>query len=202
MTFNRVFFRRISILLQIANSSTHLLIFSYFPRKLGFRVKDLYRFQWTVIGGNLCVATLLLHEHRCTFTNIFLGEALANQVPLAPLSKRSPASMRCDVRPEKRHRRERACSCLHTGAETSPRRLNAVPVPVVDGVMGILDPPYAWTDIPQEVHLPLSHLQGQEIHLKPTGETRWGCAPATGTSQLLAGGAQEKREKKKKRKKE
>lgn len=35
--------------------------------------------------------------------------------------------------------KKRACVCVNT----LPRRLYSVPVPIVDGVMGILDPPHA-----------------------------------------------------------
>lgn len=47
-----------------------------------------------------------------------------------------------------------------------PRRLDPVPVSIMDGVMGIFDPPHTWTHIPKEIHLPLAHLQCQEINLR------------------------------------
>lgn len=37
--------------------------------------------------------------------------------------------------------KKRACVCVCVN--TLPRRLYSVPVPIMDGVMGILDPPHA-----------------------------------------------------------
>lgn len=53
-----------------------------------------------------------------------------------------------------------------TGKYIIPRRLDPVPVAIMDGVMGIFDPSNTRTNIPEEIHLPFTHLQGQEINLK------------------------------------
>jgi len=46
-----------------------------------------------------------------------------------------------------------------------------MPVPIMDGVMGIFDSSHTWTHIPEEIHFPLTHLQGQEINLRQIEET-------------------------------
>lgn len=57
-------------------------------------------------------------------------------------------------------------------ADTLPGRLNAVPVPIVDGVMRVLDSAHTRAHVPEEVHLSLPHLQGQEINLRDKAKTR------------------------------
>ena len=47
-----------------------------------------------------------------------------------------------------------------------PRRLDPVPVAIMDGVMGIFDPSNTRTHVPEKIDLPFTHLQGQEINLK------------------------------------
>lgn len=60
-------------------------------------------------------------------------------------------------------------------ADTLPRGLNAVPVPIVDGVMWVLDSTHTRAHVPEEVHFSLPHLQSQEINLRDKGGTQFFC---------------------------
>ncbi len=63
---------------------------------------------------------------------------------------------------------EKQSMCMYLWVNVLPRRFYSVPVPIMDGVMGIFDPPHTGTHVPEEIHLPLTHLQGQEINLRHT----------------------------------
>lgn len=67
---------------------------------------------------------------------------------------------------------EKQSMCMYLCVNVLPRRLYSVPVPIMDGVMGIFDPPHTGTHVPEEIHLALTHLQGQEINLRHTEDKR------------------------------
>ena len=61
---------------------------------------------------------------------------------------------------ETKHVHVCVCVCVCVCANLLPRRLDSVPVPVMNGVMWVLDPPHTWTHVPEEIHFPFAHLQG------------------------------------------